>query len=87
MRLQRRYSYSDRARYYWTAPEVMKAVEKLIGNLRRTAIPETMLSAFLPEEYRRVRAGALDPDPPSLIIHHIRQVLRAYAGACIAPTA
>lgn len=82
LRLQRRYSYSDRVRYYWTAPQVEEAVEKLIGNLGQTAIPETMLSAFLPEQYREVRAGTLQPDPHSLIIHRIRQVLRAYAGAC-----
>ena len=87
LRLQRRYSYSDRVRYYWTAPQVNEAVEKLMRNLRQKAIPETMLSAFLPEEYRRVRAGTLQPDPHSLIIHHIRQVLKAYAGACVAQTA
>jgi D-tagatose-1,6-bisphosphate aldolase subunit GatZ/KbaZ len=46
-----------------------------------------MLSAFMPEEYHRVRAGTLQPDPHSLIIHHIRQVLKVYAGACIARTA
>jgi D-tagatose-1,6-bisphosphate aldolase subunit GatZ/KbaZ len=74
-------------RYYWTAPQVNEAVEKLMRNLRQKAIPETMLSAFLPEEYRRVRAGTLQPDPHSLIIHHIRQVLKAYAGACVAQTA
>jgi D-tagatose-1,6-bisphosphate aldolase subunit GatZ/KbaZ len=87
LRLQRRYSYSDRVRYYWTAPEVKEAVEKLMRNLRQRAIPETMLSAFMPEEYHRVRAGTLQPDPHSLIIHHIRQVLKVYAGACIAQTA
>jgi D-tagatose-1,6-bisphosphate aldolase subunit GatZ/KbaZ len=87
LRLQRRYSYSDRVRYYWTAPEVKEAVEKLMRNLFQWAIPETMLSAFLPEEYRRVRAGTLQPDPHSLIIHHIRQVLKPYAEASVAQTA
>ena len=84
MRLLRRYSYSDRVRYYWNKPEVKEAVEKLMLNLRRTAIPETMLSAFLPEQYRAVRAGTLQPDAHSMIIHRIRQVLRAYADACVA---
>jgi tagatose-1,6-bisphosphate aldolase non-catalytic subunit AgaZ/GatZ len=46
-----------------------------------------MLSALLPDEYRRVRAGTLQPDPHSLIIHHIRQVLKAYAEARVPQTA
>jgi D-tagatose-1,6-bisphosphate aldolase subunit GatZ/KbaZ len=82
MHLLRRYSYSDRVRYYWNAPLVKEAVATLLLNLRQVAIPETMLSAFLPEQYLAVRANALQPDAHSLITHRIRQVLRAYAGAC-----
>jgi D-tagatose-1,6-bisphosphate aldolase subunit GatZ/KbaZ len=81
-RLLRRYSYSDRVRYYWTNPRVKEAVAKLIENLRGIAIPETMLSAFLPEQYVAVRAGTLRPDAHALIIHRIRGTLRAYAAAC-----
>ena len=80
--LLRRYSYSDRVRYYWNEPQVKEAVETLISNLRDKAIPETMLSSFLPEEYRAVRAGTLHPDAHSVIIHRIREVLRPYAAAC-----
>jgi D-tagatose-1,6-bisphosphate aldolase subunit GatZ/KbaZ len=82
VRLLRRYSYSDRVRYYWNHPQVKEAVEKLMANLQQTAIPETLLSAYLPEEYRAVRAGKLQPDAHSMIIHRIRQVLRDYASAC-----
>lgn len=80
--LLRRYSYSDRVRYYWNEPQVKEAVETLISNLRQTAIPETMLSTFLPGEYRAVRAGTLPPDAHSIIIHRIREVLQPYATAC-----
>jgi D-tagatose-1,6-bisphosphate aldolase subunit GatZ/KbaZ len=82
LRLQRRYSYSDRVRYYWNNPRVKKAVEALMSNLQQVTIPETMLSAYLPEEYLAVRSGTLQPDAHSLILHRIRTVLRAYAGAC-----
>jgi len=82
MHLLRRYSYSDRVRYYWNAPPVKEAVEMLLVNLGQVAIPETMLSAFLPEEYLAVRAGALQPDAHCLINHRIRRVLRTYADAC-----
>ena len=82
MHLLRRYSYSDRVRYYWNAPLVKEAVATLLLNLRQVAIPETMLSAFLPEQYLAVRAGTLHPDAQSVVIHRIRKVLRAYADAC-----
>jgi len=80
--LLRRYSYSDRVRYYWHEPRVKEAVDVLMANLRNTSIAETLLSCFLPDEYRAVRAGTLQPDAHSLIIHRIRGVLRPYAAAC-----
>ena len=82
VRLLLRYSYSDRVRYYWNNHEIQQAVEILLSNLSRVAIPETMLSAFLPDQYRAVRAGTLRPDARALIVHRIRQVLLPYAQAC-----
>lgn len=81
-RLLRRYSYSDRMRYYWNDPEAKRAVDTLILNLRQTRIPETMLSTFLPDQYRAVRAGMLEPDAEALVKHRIRQVLQTYSDAC-----
>lgn len=81
-KLLRHYSYSDRVRYYWNAPEVREAVEKLMRNLQRRELPETMLSAFLPDQYVAVRAGLLKPDAHSIILDRIRRVLRPYAQAC-----
>jgi D-tagatose-1,6-bisphosphate aldolase subunit GatZ/KbaZ len=80
--LLRRYSYSDRVRYYWNEPQVKEAVEVLLLNLRQKSIPETMLSTFLPEEYRAVHDGGLHPDAHSFIVHRIREVLQPYATAC-----
>lgn len=77
-----RYSYSDRVRYYWNNLEIQQAVEILLSNLSRVAIPETMLSAFLPDQYRAFRAGTLKADARALIVHRIRQVLLPYAQAC-----
>lgn len=87
-RLLRHYSYSDRIRYYWQEPEAVAAVGRLIENLSRVAIPETMLSRTLPTQYRRLRQGLLKPgDPESLIVDRIQDVLRDYAAACSAPKA
>ncbi|HUZ93570.1 MAG TPA: D-tagatose-bisphosphate aldolase, class II, non-catalytic subunit [Edaphobacter sp.] len=82
-RLLRRYSYSDRIRYYWTQPEIQAAVNVLMSNLEGLAIPETLLSAEMPPEYLAVREGSLRATPHELIIHRIQQAIRPYAAACI----
>jgi D-tagatose-1,6-bisphosphate aldolase subunit GatZ/KbaZ len=69
-------------RYYWTAPKVKDAVERLIANLGGVEIPETMLSAYLPEEYKAVRAGVLKAEAEALVRYHIRMAIAPYAAAC-----
>jgi D-tagatose-1,6-bisphosphate aldolase subunit GatZ/KbaZ len=81
-RILRRYSYSDRVRYYWNHPEAKRAVNTLVSNLRSTGIPETVLATFMPDQYSAVRAGRLKPDPEALVQHRIKHVLRVYADAC-----
>jgi D-tagatose-1,6-bisphosphate aldolase subunit GatZ/KbaZ len=79
--LARRYSYSDRMRYYWPDPAIEAAVRVLLANLTDRGIPDPLLSAFLPAQYERVRYGALASAPRELVIDRVRDVLRVYAGA------
>ncbi|SFJ63531.1 D-tagatose-1,6-bisphosphate aldolase subunit GatZ/KbaZ [Amycolatopsis sacchari] len=81
-RLARRYSYSDRSRYYWPQPAVAAAVDRLFHNLDTVGIPLPMLSQHLPDQYRRVRTGELSTSARALVIDHVRDVLRDYAYAC-----
>ena len=81
-RVHRRYSYSDRLRYYWPDPEVHRAQERLLANLAAVTIPLPLLSQHLPVQYARVRDGLLAPDPQSLVLDRIKDVLRTYARAC-----
>ncbi len=83
-KLLRRYSYSDRVRYYWHRPEIAAAVERLISNLSSVAIPESMLSRYLPTQYLRLRAKEIAGDAVSLVVDKVRDVLRTYAAACSA---
>jgi D-tagatose-1,6-bisphosphate aldolase subunit GatZ/KbaZ len=76
------YSYSDRMRYYWTNPRIEAAVDRLTENLRSLTLPETMLSAYLPRQYERIRQGILKNDAVSLVVDRVRDVLRVYAAAC-----
>lgn len=81
-RLLRRYSYSDRIRYYWNRPLVVDAVDKLLTNLADTTIPLPLLSQYLPRQYAAIRAGELINHPRELVIHNIMQVTGRYAAAC-----
>jgi D-tagatose-1,6-bisphosphate aldolase subunit GatZ/KbaZ len=81
-RLARRYSLSDRARYYWTALPVQAALERLFANLSRRPIPLTLISQFLPIQYQHVRQGLIAPNPKALVMDKIGQVLGDYDYAC-----
>jgi D-tagatose-1,6-bisphosphate aldolase subunit GatZ/KbaZ len=80
--LLRRYSYSDRVRYYWHRPEVEIAVGRLVANLSRVSIPESMMSRYLPIQYSKFRMGEISADPKALVIDKVRDVLRMYVAAC-----
>jgi D-tagatose-1,6-bisphosphate aldolase subunit GatZ/KbaZ len=81
-RIQRRFSYSDRLRYYWPDPAVSQAEERLYANLSSLTIPLPLISQFLPDQYARVRAGELAAEPRELVIDKVRDALRPYAIAC-----
>jgi len=81
-RLARAFSYSDRCRYYWPLPAVRDALDRLLRNLTEHPIPETLLSQYLPNQYRAVRSGDLTNRPDALIRHKILEVIAIYAAAC-----
>jgi D-tagatose-1,6-bisphosphate aldolase subunit GatZ/KbaZ len=81
-RIARRYSYSDRLRYYWPDPAVHSAQDRLLANLSGLEVPLPLISAHLPDQYARIRRGELAAHPRALVIDHVRDVLRAYGRAC-----
>ena len=82
-RVARRYSYSDRLRYYWPHPQIARAQHALFANLSGAGIPLPLLSAALPAQYRRVRRGELPPEPEAIAVDRVRDVLRDYSAACL----
>lgn len=78
----RKYSYSDRARYYWTNKQLNDELNLLLVNLNRVNIPLTLLSQYLPAQYEAVRNGIIRLTPDEIIIHKIRTVLKKYSKAC-----
>jgi D-tagatose-1,6-bisphosphate aldolase subunit GatZ/KbaZ len=84
LRYSRKYSYSDRSRYYWPRPAVQAAVELLLHNLSQRPAPLTLLSQFMSNQYLAVREGRIANHPRDWIHDKIREVLRVYADACSA---
>jgi D-tagatose-1,6-bisphosphate aldolase subunit GatZ/KbaZ len=82
LRVSRKYSYSDRARYYWPHPAVSTALQQLLHNLTEHPIPASVLSQYLPAQAEAARAGEISEQPAVLIRHKILEVLNQYAYAC-----
>lgn len=80
--LYRRYSYSDRIRYYWHNPRIKAAIAQLFENLTNEGIPLPLISQFLPEQYRAIRNNTLTASPAELVKAKVKQVTQAYAQAC-----
>lgn len=77
----RKFSYSDRVRYYWPDPRIEKALDQLIRNLAAYPAPPALLSQYLPVQYRAVREQRLNNDPLHLIRHKIMEVTAVYSAA------
>lgn len=84
LKFLRKFSFSDRIRYYWNDSEVAAAMERMFSNLRSMAIPLPLISQFLPAHYLAVRANPVSQDPADLVRRHIRLVLADYSAACSA---
>jgi len=78
---KRRYSFFDRIRYYWVDEEVKRAMEMLVRNLRGITIPLSLLSQYLPDQYRKVREGSLTCDAEAFIRDRVIDILKIYSKA------
>lgn len=81
LRMKRKYSFSDRCRYYMPTPAVEAAKERLISNLRTLGIPLNLLSQFMPIQYTKVREGLLANDPVELVEDRIINTIDEYLYA------
>lgn len=70
---KRKYSLSDRARYYWVKPEVQSAYEKLMMNLGDGVLPYSLLSQYMRETGLTAK---------QVVALKVGGVLNDYFGAC-----
>lgn len=82
-RVLRRYSLSDRIRYYWPDPAIEAAAQRLFANLAEACpIPLGLLSQCLPRQFEAVRNGSLANEPVALAKAAVRFAIAPYATAC-----
>ncbi|UNK41743.1 D-tagatose-bisphosphate aldolase, class II, non-catalytic subunit [Luteimonas sp. S4-F44] len=77
------YSLSDRIRYYWPDPAIEAACQQLFANLRQSPPPMPLVSQYLPQALRALRADRAPLDPAALVMAHIAIALDDYHHACV----
>lgn len=78
----RRFALTDRCRYYWSRPEISRALDRLLANLGRKPMPLPLLSQYFPGQLGAVRSREIDNTPQALIRHRIQEVIDVYFKAC-----
>ena len=82
LRIKRKYSFSDRCRYYMPDPRVQNAIETMMKNLRSLGgIPLNLMSQYMPIQYTKVRVGKLENDPEELVRDRIINTIDEYLYA------
>ena len=79
---KRKFSFSDRLRYYWPMAELDLARNKLFENLQNNRIPNSLLSQFMPVQFYQVCEGLIKAEPKDLIHSYIQIVTGIYSRAC-----
>ena len=76
--IKRKYSYSDRWRYYANEPEIISAVHQLFSLFNHLNVPLPLVSQFLPEQYKRIRNGVLELDAEEIVKDKVREIIDKY---------
>ncbi len=78
---KRKYSYSDRWRYYSNEPRVQQEIDKLFASLDAVDIPLNIISQYLPVQYEGIRSGRLEPKAKAMAKDKIREIISKYYSA------
>ena len=76
--IARKYSFSDRSRYYFSHKAVVEAQEKLFDNLSKVEISLPLLHQYMPLQYSKVRDGKLQNTPRELVKDAVVCVVEDY---------
>ena len=81
LRLARKYSLSDRSRYYLPDNSVRDSIQRLLKNLNSINIPLTLISEFMPMQYIKIRKGELSNNPESILKDRVVDCIDDYLYA------
>ncbi len=76
--IKRKYSFSDRCRYYFAQPEIVACMKKLFANIDACDIPMGMLHQYMPYQYIKVRDGKLQKKAAMLAKDQVVQMIEDY---------
>lgn len=75
--LKRKFSFSDRSRYFMPTEAVQKAIQILFKNFEQ-GVPLNLLSQFMPIAYTKVREGLLKNEPAALVKDRVKYTVDEY---------
>ncbi len=77
----RKYSYSDRCRYYLPVEEVKESLKVMLDNFNNVEIPLTIIKQYMPIQYIKIREGRLANKAEELIKDHVVNCIDEYLYA------
>ncbi|MCC8180644.1 MAG: class II D-tagatose-bisphosphate aldolase, non-catalytic subunit, partial [Planctomycetes bacterium] len=78
---KRKYSFSDRSRYYFANPEVLAARERMFANLDSITIPLSLIAQYMPVQFDRIRSGTLQNNAILMVEDKITDIMDRYYSA------
>ncbi len=79
--IKRKFSYSDRWRYYANESIIKNKILDLFYSLNKKDIPLTLLSQYMLVQYNKVRECKLENKCEELVKDKVKETLRKYYGA------
>lgn len=76
--MKRRFSFSDRCRYYFAQPAVQAAMERLVDHVGSADIPLGLLYQYMPVQYAKVRDGVLSKSARDLVMDFVVEEAEHY---------
>lgn len=80
-KVMRKYSFSDRSRYYISLPRVQNAINTLIINLQNTEVPLSLLHQYLPNQCKKIINNELEFDIYKILKDYISEIINDYNKA------
>ncbi|MEA4895842.1 MAG: class II D-tagatose-bisphosphate aldolase, non-catalytic subunit [Oscillospiraceae bacterium] len=77
--IMRKFSLSDRCRYYMDDESVREAIARLFANINKAEIPMGVIAQFFPRQCLEIVSGELKPTAENLVYRQIEYVLDTYA--------